>query len=93
VGFNIINLCANLVPVLACNIQRGLLLQHTFFKIFIVRTTNAMDQKLFSYIAGFQSVSIVYQCGVSGNVFKMCYIATLMVSKSPALINSSLFHM
>jgi len=42
-GFNLIDLCSNLVPVWACNIQCGPLLQHITFKISCVGASNAMD--------------------------------------------------
>jgi len=74
-GFNLINLCANLVSVWAWNIHRGPLIQHNSFKISFVRASNAMDQMLFCCIAVFQYVSIICQCGVSANAFAMCHIA------------------
>jgi len=90
-GFNLIDLCANLVSVSACNIQRGPLLQHISFKISFVRASNAIDQMLFCCIAVFQYVSINYQCGASANAFATGRIAQLTVSTSLALINGRLF--
>jgi hypothetical protein len=74
-GFNLIDLYANLVPVLACNIHRGPLIKHTSFKIFFVRASNAMDQMVFCCMAEFQYVSIVCQYGASANGFAMRRIA------------------
>jgi len=74
-GFNLIDFCANLVPVWVCNIQRGPLLQHTTFKISVVRAPNAMDEMLFCCIAVFQYVSIICQCGASANAFKTRCVA------------------
>jgi len=91
--FNLIDLCANLVPVSACNIQCGPLLQHTSFKISFVRASNAIDQMLFCCIAVFQYVSIIYQGGASANAFATRRVAQLTVSKSLELINGRLFHM
>jgi len=73
--FNLINLCSNLVPVWACNIQCGPLLQHTSFKISFVCTSNAMDQMLFCCIAVFQYFSMICQCGPSANAFATRRIA------------------
>jgi hypothetical protein len=71
--------------------QRGLLLQHTSFKISFVPASNAMDQMLFCSIAVFQVVSIICQCGASANAFEMHRVAQLTVSKSLADIHGRLF--
>jgi len=50
-----VNLCSNLVPVWACNIQCGPLVQHTSFKISFVHASNAMDHMLRCCIAVFRA--------------------------------------
>jgi len=91
-GCNILDLCSNLVPVWVCNIQLEQFLQHTSFKIFIVHASNARDLMLFCCIAVFQHISIIYQCGALANAFAARHVAQLNISKSLALINSSVFH-
>ena len=92
-GFSLIDLLANLVPVWPCTIQRGPLLQHTSFEIFFVRASDAIDQMLICCIALFQYISIISRCGDSANAFATRCDAQLTVSKSLALINGRLFHM
>ena len=74
-GFDLVDVCANLVSVSACSIHLALLLQHTSFKISFVHTSNAMDQMLFCYMAVIKYASYICQCGASANAFKMCRIA------------------
>jgi len=82
-GFNLIDLCSNLVPVWVCNIQRGLLLQHTSCKISFVRASNAMDEMLLCCIEVFQYVSIICQCGASANAFETCSSAKCKSLRQP----------
>jgi len=91
-GCNFVDLCSNQVLVWVCNIQLGLLLQHTSFKISSVRASNAMDQMLICCIAVFQYCSIICWCGASANAFATHHIAWLTICKSLALINGRLFH-
>jgi len=74
-GCKLINLCWNLVAVWACIILSGTILQHTSFKISLVRTSNAMDQMLVCFIVVFQSFHIICQCRASANAFATCRIA------------------
>jgi len=53
-GFNLIELCSNLISVWVSNIPCGPLLQHSAFKITFVRASNATDQMLCCCIAVFQ---------------------------------------
>jgi len=92
-GIWFLDLYSSLVPVWACNIQCGPLLQHTSFKISIVHASNAMNQMLFCCIAVFQYLSIICHCGASANAFAVNRVAQLTISKSLALINRQLFHM
>ena len=64
-GFNLIDLSANQLPVWACNIQCGWLHQHTSFKISFVRASNDTEQMLCCCIALFEYVSIFYLCRAS----------------------------
>jgi len=92
-GFNLINLCSNLVHDWACNIQHGPLLQHTSFKMPFVRSSNAMDRMLFCCIVVFQYVSIICQGGASANPFETGRVALLTISTMLALIDGCLFQM
>jgi hypothetical protein len=92
-GFNPIDLCSNLVPVWACNIQPWPLLVHTSFNISFVPVMNSMVHILCCSIAVFLSVSINCQCGAAGQAFAMHHVASLAISKSLALINGRLLHM
>ena len=66
-GFNFVDMCWNLVPVWACNMECGPLLLPTIFKISFVHASNAMEQMLLCCIAVFQYFSIICQCGASAN--------------------------
>jgi len=66
-GFYRMDLCLNLVLVWACNIQGGLLLQHTALTISFVHGSNPMDQMLFCCVAVFQYFSMICQRGASVN--------------------------
>ena len=74
-GIDLNDLYLNLVPVWACKIQRGQLVQHTSFNISFVRASNAVDHMLFCYIAVFQYITIICQCGASGNPFTTRHVA------------------
>jgi len=70
-SFNHIELCSNLVLVGVCNIQCGLLLQRTSFKISFVCASNAMDQMLCCCIAVSQYFFMICRCQPSANAFGM----------------------
>jgi len=89
-GFKLINLCSNLVPVWACNIQRGLLLQHTSFKISFVRASNAIHQMLFCCIVVFPYFSIICQCGPSANAFATTSATTLVSVRNTRVFRTAL---
>jgi len=74
-GFNLIDLCSNLVPVWVCNIHRGPLLQITSCKLSFVHTSNAMDQMLFCCTVLFQYFTNICQCGASANAFATRHVA------------------
>ena len=92
-GFNILDLCSNLVLVQACIIQCGPLLQHTSLKISLVRASNATDKMLIYCIAVFQYISNICRCGASANGFATHCIPQLTITKSLALRNGRQFHM
>jgi len=73
-GFNHINLYSNLELVSACNVQRGLLLRHTSFKISSVHASNGMNQMLFCCITVFQYLSIICQSVASANAFETRHV-------------------
>jgi len=72
---HLIDLCSNLVPGWACNIQYVLLLQNTSSTISCVRGSNAIDQMSFCCIVVMQYVSGICQCGASPNAFATRRIA------------------
>jgi len=90
--FNLIDLCSNLVPAWACNIQFKQFLQHTSFKIGFVRASNSMDQMLICYIVVFWYLSIIWCSGFWVDAFATCGVPYLTIFKLLALINGSLFH-
>jgi len=74
-GFDLVNVCSNLVLVWAFNFQPEPLHQGTSFKISFVSASNAMDQMMFCCIVVFQYISTICQGVASANDFATCHIA------------------
>jgi len=82
-GFYVIDLHSNLIPVRTCIMQFCELQWHTSFRMLFVRALNVMDQMLFCCIVAFQYVSIICQCEGSGKAFAKHRVEYLAISYSP----------
>jgi hypothetical protein len=84
-GFSFANLCSNMVPVSACNIPHGPLLQHTSFEISFLHATSAMDKMLF---CGRQCSSASRICANVGLQLMLSQRITLNNLPSPSRLPS-----